>query len=415
MRTVYLARAYSFAYCFVVLGLLSWDRGAGAAGWGFLALTFLVYPHAAYRIALAVRDPMRAEQVNLLLDAVLLGAWTAQFGFPLWVGYALLSAATLNNLVNRGLPGLLPALALFGLGAGAWGAVRGFEHLPQLNPLIIGLAVCGTLAYTWLVGLIVQRQNRRIVLARETLRLSEESYRLISENAGDLIAMIDADGRWRYASPSHARILPEADLLPGEDAFRHVHADDAAQARAALRRMIETGEAGEFSMRLVCTGGAVRLFECSGHAVRDDAGARSRVVLVSRDVTEVGQQREQLKVAALAFANMDEAIMITAAGGRIVTVNKAFSRITGLAAEEVVGRDEIDYRLAMQPAQYYADMYAELERSGHWTGSTWSRRQGGAMYRELRNVSAVRDEAGRIIYYVAVFFEVDPSKHIAGG
>ncbi len=414
VRTVYVARAYCFAYCFVALALLSWERGAGPAGWTFLALTFLVYPHLAYRIALAVRDPLRAEHINLLLDAALFGAWAAQFGFPLWVSYALLSGSTLNNLVNRGLPGLLPSLALFALGAGVWGAVRGFVYQPQIGPLVTALSLFGALAYACLVGLIVQRQTRRIVLAREKLRISEESYRLISENAGDLIAMIDSEGRWRYASPSHARILPAADLAPGADAFRHVHTDDAAQARAALRRIIETGEAGEFSMRIVCTDGAVRAFDCSGHAVRDDAGTWSRVVLVSRDATEVGQQREQLKVAALAFENMDEAIMITAADGRIVMVNKAFSRITGFAAEEVVGRAESDYRLAMQPAEYYADVHAELARSGHWSGSTWSRRKGGALYRELRNVSAVRDDAGRIVYYVAVFFEVDPSKHIAG-
>jgi len=414
VRTVYVARAYCFAYCFVALALLSWDRGAGPAVWACLAVTFLVYPHVAYRVALALRDPLRAEHINLLLDAALFGAWAAQFGFPLWVSYALLSGATLNNLVNRGLPGLLPAIATFALGAGLWGAVRGFVYQPEIGALVTALAIFGALAYACLVGLVVQRQTRRIVLARERLKLSEESYRLISENAGDLIAMVDAEGRWRYTSPSHARILPAADLAPGADAFRHLHPDDVAPARAALRRMIETGETAEITLRLLCTDGAVRVFDCSGHAVRDDTGAWSRVVLVSRDVTEVSQQREQLKVAALAFENMDEAIMISAADGRIVTVNKAFSRITGFAAEEVVGQSEAEYRLAMQPPEYYAEVQAELARSGHWSGNTWSRRKGGALYRELRNISAVRDDAGRIVYYVAVFFEIDQAKHAAG-
>jgi len=414
IHTIYVARAYSFAYIFAALALLSWERGAGPAGWTFLALTFLVFPHLAYRVVLAARDPLRAEHVNLLLDAALFGAWAAQFGFPLWVSYALLSGSTLNNLVNRGLRGLLPALAVFALGAGLWGAVRGYAYEPQIGTLVTALAIFGALAYACLVGLVVQRQTRRMVLARERLRLSEESYRLISENAGDLIAMVDAEGRWRYASPSHARILPEADLTPGADAFRHVHPDDAAAARAALGRMIATGEPAEITLRLQCADGAVRSFDCSGHAVRDDRGAWSRVVLVSRDVTEVGEQREQLKVAALAFENMDEAIMVSAADGRIVTVNKAFSRITGYSAEEGVGRPEAEYRLAMQPAEYYAEVQAELARSGHWSGSSWSRRKGGALYRELRNVSAVRDDAGRIVYYVAVFFELDQTKHAAG-
>ena len=109
----------------MVLGLLAWDRSAGPAVWGFLALTFFVYPQVVYRVARAARDPLRVEHVNLLLDALLLGVWSAQFGFPLWVSYALLSAATLNNLVNRGLQGLLPSLLAFALGAGRVAARAG--------------------------------------------------------------------------------------------------------------------------------------------------------------------------------------------------------------------------------------------------------------------------------------------------
>ena len=78
---------------------------------------------------------------------------------------------------------------------------------------------------------MVYRQNRRLVCARDALRASEERYRLIAENAADLIGMVDHDGRWLYASPSYERVLERADLEPGVDAFLRVHPDDA-DARA---------------------------------------------------------------------------------------------------------------------------------------------------------------------------------------
>ncbi len=413
VRTVYLARAYAFAFCFVAIAVLLWQRGAGAGTWVFLALTFLAYPHLAYLNARSAPDPRRAEYINLLLDALLFGMWAAELGYPLWISYALLSGTVLNNLVNRGLRGMLPSFALFALGAVGWGAMRGFDFQPDTGPLATAFGMVGSLAYACTVGAIVHRQTRRLVLAREELRMSEERYRLITENAGDLIAMVDAEGRWRYVSPSYARLLPAGDVLLGTDAFGRVVPGDVARTRSALRRMLETGTEARFGFGLLCADGAVRTFECAGHPVRDAAGAWTRAVLVSRDVTELEASREQLEVAALAFANMSEAIMVAAADGRVVSVNKAFCRITGFPAEEVVGQPEARVRMAMQPASYYDDLYAEVARTGLWRGTTWSRRKDGSVYREWRTVSAVRDEQGGIAYRVEVFFEMDADKRFA--
>lgn len=413
VRTVYLARAYAFALCFAAIAVLLWQRGAGAGSWLFLGLTFLAYPHLAYLTARSAPDPRRAEHINLLVDALLFGMWAAELGYPLWISYALLSGTVLNNLVNRGLRGMLPSFALFALGAVGWGGMRGFEFQPDTGPLATAFGMVGSLAYACTVGAIVHRQTRRLVLAREELRMSEERYRLITENAGDLIAMVDAEGRWRYVSPSYIRLLPAADVLVGIDAFRRIVPEDAGRARSALRRMLETGTEAQFSFRLSCADGTVRAFECAGHPVRDAAGAWTRAVLVSRDVTELEASRGQLEVAAMAFANMSEAIMVTSADGRVLSVNKAFSRITGLSAAEVVGQPEAQARMAMQPANYYDDLYAEVARTGLWRGTTWSRRKDGSVYREWRTVSAVRDEQGGIACRVEVFFEMDADKRFA--
>ena len=141
--------------------------------------------------------------------------------------------------------------------------------------------------------------------------------------------------------------------------------------------------------------------------MKEEDGTISGAVLASRDVTELSDREEQLEVAAQAFERMAEGMMITNSSGRILTVNHSFSRITGYAAEEVLGRQESEFRAAMQPQSYYDNLYAEVLRSGHWDGTTWCRRRDGTVYREWRSVSAVRDSDGRVTHFVALFRELD--------
>ena len=81
VRTIYAVRTGAFAYCFLALGLLLWERGAPAPAWGFLAAQFLVYPHLLYLRALKSKRPRQAEFDNLFVDSTLFGAWCAYFGF----------------------------------------------------------------------------------------------------------------------------------------------------------------------------------------------------------------------------------------------------------------------------------------------------------------------------------------------
>ena len=105
VQTNYTVRASAFLYCFAVLGVVLWERDAGFVAWTMLALQFLAYPHVVYWRAIVSARPTRAELDNLFLDAALLGVWCAELGFPTWITYVLLSATTINAVVNRGAQG----------------------------------------------------------------------------------------------------------------------------------------------------------------------------------------------------------------------------------------------------------------------------------------------------------------------
>jgi hypothetical protein len=47
-----------------------------------------------------------------------------------------------------------------------------------------------------------------------------------------------------------------------------------------------------------------------------------------------------------------------------------------------------------------------VRRDGYWSGTTWSRRKNGSVYREWRSLRAVKDAVGGVTHYVIVFYEV---------
>lgn len=418
VRTNYAVRTGAFAYCFLALGLHLWERGVSPAAWILFTLQFLVYPHLLYWRALRSARPTRAELDNLYIDSTLFGVWAAYLGFPTWITYALLAGTMLNATVNRGLQGAFFALGCSAAGAALYLALGRFDYWPLTSDLVSTLCFFGVLAYTCAVGYVVYLQNRRIFRGREQLRASEERYRLIVENVADLIGMVDHNGRWLYASPSYARVLDPADLEIGADAFRRVHPDDADHARVAVLRAAATGKSRDVALRLVDRDGRIRQYKTRIQAFANDlpenGAPRERLLLVSQDVTDLRESEERLLLQAHALEGMTEAILITAADGTVLTVNRAFCEITGYSRDDVLGRPEKAIRNALQPPEYHDDVYATVQREGYWSGTQWSRRKNGSVYREWRSIRAIRGASGATTHYVMVFYEVGAPQHLNG-
>ena len=407
VRTIYTVRVVAFIWCFLVVALHAWERGFGAAVWVCAALHFLAYPHLACLRSAHARDQREAELQNLYADSFLLGIWIAALAFPVWIAFPFTFSPALNGIANRGLQGFAASLVLTCTGILAGILLSGYRYSPLTGSLVTTLCFFGSLAYAVWVGHVLYRQARRMAETRERLRESEQRYRLITEHAGDLVAMVDRDARWLYASPSYARLFSAADLAAGADALRNLHEEDQFRVRGALQVVVRSGESCRLRMRLHTLSGDVRRFEALVHPVKEDGGQITGPVMASRDVTDLRDREEQLEIAAHAFECMTEAMAITNAAGRILTINPSFTRITGYAPVEVLGRHENEFRAALQPDSFYDDLYATVLRSGHWLGTTWCRRRDGTLYREWRSVSAVRDTDERVTHYVALFRELD--------
>ncbi|MFA7282454.1 MAG: PAS domain S-box protein [Sterolibacterium sp.] len=401
VRTYYMVRSVSFAALFVIIGLHIEGHGHSLPSWGMLALQCLVYPHLVYYRSRTAEDPLRAELSSALLDSLLVGIWSAALGFPTWIAFTLFIGTALNNVMNRGWRGALMALGAYCAGAVGWIVIGGFHASPETDPSVTSLCLIGLAVYVLGLGNIVFAQNSKLRATRAALRKSEEDYRLITENAGDLIAMLDADGRWVYTSPSYRRLLSEEALQGGLSALISVHPEDRDRVRSQLLKAVECGDSQEFLYRLIGADGSANEFQATVNAF--EQGGVRKAVMVSIDITELRERDKTLAVQAHAFENMAEGMMIAAADGIILSVNRAFTTVTGYSKEDVLGKPEDEFRTAMQPPKFYEDIRAALKQRGYWAGTTWCRRKDQQLQRERRSISAIRDESGRITHIIHFF------------
>jgi len=124
------------------------------------------------------------------------------------------------------------------------------------------------------------------------------------------------------------------------------------------------------------------------------------------DITERFHAEARLRQAASVFDHANEGILITDPDGLIVDVNAAFTRITGYAREEALGRNPRLLSSGRHDAAFYARMWETLIEHGHWVGEIWNRRKSGEVYAQLATISAVKSPEGQTQRYVALFSDI---------
>lgn len=140
--------------------------------------------------------------------------------------------------------------------------------------------------------------EQRVAERTSALKAAQANYRLIAENAGDLIAMLDREGRRLYASPSFRAYFAEEQVAPGSDSFALIHPDDRERVRKIFHDTVATGRGRRAEFRFVTKDGEARHFESEGDPVRDATGAVSHVVVVSRDISERRAAEERFRYLA---------------------------------------------------------------------------------------------------------------------
>jgi two-component system, cell cycle sensor histidine kinase and response regulator CckA len=168
----------------------------------------------------------------------------------------------------------------------------------EFDSLHMSLAMRGLVGLVLLFDLYTIYQQFQIYRIRHQLVEREELFRLISENAMDMIAVVDPDGRRLYNSPAYARILGFTDdELAGTSFYDHVHPDDIYTAQQAVKQATATNPGGTVQYRMRHKDGTWHTIESGASAILNQQGKVEKFVVVNRDVSEQRQLEEKFRQA----------------------------------------------------------------------------------------------------------------------
>src|SRR6201988_542285 len=143
--------------------------------------------------------------------------------------------------------------------------------------------------------LVAYQQCRMYRIQREAAK-REELFQIVTENAADMIALVDVKGHGLYNSPAYKRILGYSAAELGEtSAFEQIHPDDRFKVLEATREARETGIGKRLEYRIKHKDGSWRILESLPSTIRDAQGEVAKLVIVNRDITERKQAEQKLE------------------------------------------------------------------------------------------------------------------------
>jgi PAS domain S-box-containing protein len=138
-------------------------------------------------------------------------------------------------------------------------------------------------------------QHLQLHRIRRQLAERDQLFQLISENAADMIALVDSDGRRLYNSPAYQKVLgysPEE--LKATSSIEQIHPDDRPRVLKAAEKARLSGQGQRVEYRIRHKDGSWRTLESTACAIRNAGGQIDKLVIVNRDITERKQAEEML-------------------------------------------------------------------------------------------------------------------------
>ncbi|WP_207062171.1 EAL domain-containing protein [Motiliproteus sp. SC1-56] len=145
-------------------------------------------------------------------------------------------------------------------------------------------------------------------------------------------------------------------------------------------------------------------------ACRFETPEGPQLLSLIQDITQQTQLHQELELAQQVIENTSDGVMIADDQSRILSVNQAFTHITGYSREEAIGQSTRLCKSGRHEETFYAAMWQQIISKGHWSGEIWNRRKSGEVFPCWLSINRIRQADGDTSHYIAVFSDISQIK-----
>jgi len=246
-------------------------------------------------------------------------------------------------------------------------------------------AIRGLVGLVFLFDLYTIYQHLLIYRIRRELVKREELFHLISENAADMIAVVDMEGKRLFNSLSYKKVLgysPEE--LQTFSSFEQIHLDDRERVKNAAEEARRSGIGKTLEYRFRHKNGTWLVLESTSSVIRNAKGEPEKLVIVNRDITERKRAGEALRRSEADFRSVVEGapygIYRASLTGRFLQVNPALQKMLGYELAEDLLRKDLATDIFLHRGEYLrlTEILARAEEIKD-IETEWKRQDGAPM------------------------------------
>jgi diguanylate cyclase (GGDEF)-like protein/PAS domain S-box-containing protein len=144
--------------------------------------------------------------------------------------------------------------------------------------------------------------------------------------------------------------------------------------------------------------------------IHDEDGNASGMMVHVSPMVDYLSEDDKIRLNARIIEDSDQGVLITDAQERIVSINSAFTRITGYSPAESIGQTPDLLRSGVHDAEFRAKVRAAMRGTGPWRGEIIGKRKNGELFPQAVTISVMRNTEGEVTHTFSIFTDITVHK-----